>query len=258
MSYYEPKFMIFVMLFVSALCSLNFPVLGLVMAKFMFAMMDDPQGDAYLKNRNFWAAIWVIDVVFIGIVTFAQKYVFGKTGDRLTYNMRRELFRGILYKQVAWFDSETRAPGVLTCILSEDIMALNGMTTETVALMMQVILSLLMGVLISAFFCWQQVAVTMLCSPLLVIGAVGLNRLQWGRKSEDNSEKVDVYLKANALMSDSSVLKIDLTFMISIFVRLQLWTVPLATETMDATVDGWTMPSSTLWTMALRLRPTAL
>lgn len=47
--------------------------------------------------------------------------LFGLTGEGLTTNVRIDLVKGIIYKQLCWFDSESKAPGVLTNVLSEDV-----------------------------------------------------------------------------------------------------------------------------------------
>jgi hypothetical protein len=50
--------------------------------------------------------------------------------------MRKKLFKGMIYKYISWFDNKERAPGVLTNIFSEDISLLNGLSTETVSIML--------------------------------------------------------------------------------------------------------------------------
>jgi ABC-type multidrug transport system fused ATPase/permease subunit len=66
--------------------------------------------------------------------TFIQRYAFSYLGENLTLTVRKNLFAGIIYKDISWFDSKDRAPGILTNIVSEDISLLNGMSTETVSI----------------------------------------------------------------------------------------------------------------------------
>ena len=131
--------------------------------------------------------------------------MFGVTGENLTANIRQYLMRGILFKQVCWFDTEKRAPGVLTSILSEDVMALNGMTTDTLSTVIEAILGLMLGVTISSFFCWQQALVTILAAPILLLGVVAMSKLQWkrgGSNSFKENNEADPYEKSAALISD--------------------------------------------------------
>jgi hypothetical protein len=68
--------------------------------------------------------------------------MFGLGGENLTLIMRDKLFKSIIYKHVGWFDSRDKAPGILTNILSEDIITLNGMTTESIAIYIEAVLGL--------------------------------------------------------------------------------------------------------------------
>ena len=108
--------------------------------------------------------------------------MFGMTGENLTYNVRRDLMRGICFKQVEWFDRENRAPGILTNVLSADVTSLNGMTTETVSTIVEAGMGFIIGLVISSFFCWQMALATIACSPIMLIGIVAMSRLQWGNK----------------------------------------------------------------------------
>jgi ABC-type multidrug transport system fused ATPase/permease subunit len=96
---------------------------------------------------------------------------------------------GIIYKQYCWFDNEGHAPGVLTNVMAEDVMALNGMTTETLATATVAILGLGFGLALSAYFSWQMALLTLLASPIMLVGVYGMNRLQWGKKKGGSQGK---------------------------------------------------------------------
>ena len=65
--------------------------------------------------------MFLLEGFLVGIVGFLQKLVYAWSGENLTYKLRLELFKGIIYKQLAWFDRKDRAPGILSNILSEDV-----------------------------------------------------------------------------------------------------------------------------------------
>ena len=92
--------------------------------------------------------------MLLGSFAGLEKAMFAITGENLTYNVRRDLMRGILYKQVEWFDRKERAPGILTNVLSEDVSSLNGMTTETVSTLVEAGMSLFLGLIIASFISW--------------------------------------------------------------------------------------------------------
>jgi ABC-type multidrug transport system fused ATPase/permease subunit len=93
--------------------------------------------------------------VGIGILYAVEKTLFGVTGENLTAAVRVDLVKGILFKQLCWFDRESRAPGILTNVLSEDVQSLNGMTTETISTVVEAFLGLFLGLLVAMFFSWQ-------------------------------------------------------------------------------------------------------
>jgi len=92
--------------------------------------------------------------VGIAVFGFLQKYLFTYTGENLTLHYRRALYEGIIYKHIAWFDSKDKAPGVLSNVLSEDISALNGMTTESIYMLLECAFTLLIALALSLFYSW--------------------------------------------------------------------------------------------------------
>jgi hypothetical protein len=108
---------------------------------------------AYI-SRNHWFIFFTCLCFFIGVLIGTEKMIFGISGENLTHSVRKVLFKGIIFKQVCWFDDEKKAPGVLTTVLSEDVACLNGMTTETLATVMEAFMGLALGVALSAYYCW--------------------------------------------------------------------------------------------------------
>lgn len=82
-----------------------------------------------------------------------------------------------MHKSVGWYDDKTRAPGALTNILTEDISALNGLTTETVAISVEAALGLFFSCLICFLFSWRVALVVTLTCPFMVLGGLGTAKL---------------------------------------------------------------------------------
>ena len=153
MSYYSPKWLAYAGIVVSIINSFSFPVYGFIFSKILFVMMA-VNSPTFVHDRNFWCGMFLILVFLIGIFSFLQKYIFMYVGENLTFDIRIKLFKGIIYKQISWFDNKDRAPGILSNVLSEDIGALNGMTTEHLAVLVEAFLSLIIGIIIAMFFTW--------------------------------------------------------------------------------------------------------
>ena len=79
----------------------------------------------------------------------------------MTYTVRNKLFKSIIYKQVSWFDSKDRAPGILSNNLCEDINALNGLTTEYFSVLLESATSLGGGIILSMIYTWKMGLITL-------------------------------------------------------------------------------------------------
>jgi len=56
-----------------------------------------------------------------GVFVAIERIGMGVAGENLTFSVRKELIRALLYKQLSWYDSESRAPGILCTNFAEDI-----------------------------------------------------------------------------------------------------------------------------------------
>ena len=91
-------------------------------------------------------------------------------GERLSYTIRVSLLESVLHKQISWFDSEHHAPGIITKIMSENVIDLNGMTSELIVTVVEAILMLLFAVIGGIIICYQQAAVASILSPIIIGG----------------------------------------------------------------------------------------
>jgi ATP-binding cassette subfamily B (MDR/TAP) protein 1 len=110
------------------------------------------------------------------ILVFLQTYVFGLAGENLTLTIRRKLFDSIIYKNVSWFDSKQRAPGILTGILSEDVTEINGLSTETIAVYLEGIIGILIALIIAFKFTWRMALISIVTAPLVILGGFMMSR----------------------------------------------------------------------------------
>eukprot|EP00351_Strombidinopsis_sp_SopsisLIS2011_P005715 CAMPEP_0116874016 /NCGR_PEP_ID=MMETSP0463-20121206/5391_1 /TAXON_ID=181622 /ORGANISM="Strombidinopsis sp, Strain SopsisLIS2011" /LENGTH=329 /DNA_ID=CAMNT_0004517065 /DNA_START=2629 /DNA_END=3618 /DNA_ORIENTATION=+ len=112
-------------------------------------------------------------------------------------NLRVRLFKAILSKDIGWFDNKNRAPGIITTMLIEDITQVNGLTTESVGLMTEAGLGLVISVALAFVFSWELGIICAFVSPLMVLGGLGSARLQFAQRQDQ-----DYFKQANALLSD--------------------------------------------------------
>ena len=180
MSYYSPKVLAVLSFLTAIINAAAFPGLGLMSAKFQYIMFKAGYDPNYVFDRDHWIVYWILVVIGMSFFSGLERILIGICGENLTYNVRTELVRGILYKQLSWFDREERAPGVLTGVLSEDISLLNGMTTETLVVVVEAFMGLAVGLLLGLIYCWQEALLVLVTSPIMIVGAMAMSRLQWG------------------------------------------------------------------------------
>lgn len=80
-------------------------------------------------------------------------------------------------KNIGWFDDKSRAPGVLTNMISEDITAINGLTTEVAGVATEAFLGLALSCLTCFVFSWRLALVVTATCPFMVLGGLGMSRL---------------------------------------------------------------------------------
>lgn len=158
------------------------------------------------EKSKLWIGMFAILATGIATSALLNKLVFNEVGENLTFNVRKLLFSKIMDKEISWFDNKNRAPGILSNVLSEDINCLNGLTTEHIATLLEAILSLVVGIIISLFLNWKMALITLGITPLVSMGSIITSRLQWkvkpGSKTEEDDKKDDPYKQSNALLSD--------------------------------------------------------
>jgi hypothetical protein len=56
------------------------------------------------------------------------------------------------------------------------------MTTETIIVLIEALLSLILSFIVGCIYCWQEALVVLASSPIMIIGVIALARLSWGTK----------------------------------------------------------------------------
>lgn len=183
MKYYTPRWMAVVGFLASIASAFQLPMFGFILSQYVFvlAMPTDTTDEraAFEHERDVWTWAFIGLVFGIGLSSFTQKLCFGFGGDNLTLRLRIKLFEAILRKHVGWFDNKDRAPGVLTNIITEDISSVNGLTTEAIGIMVEAFLGIFISCLICFIFSWQLAIVITLISPFMILGGLGMAKLQF-------------------------------------------------------------------------------
>ena len=79
---------------------------------------------------------------------------------------------------------------------------MNGLTTETIAILTEAVLTMGIGIILALVVSWRIALVTIACSPLIFMGGVMMSKLQWKKLPRGETGEVDNYRDSNALLSD--------------------------------------------------------
>lgn len=86
------------------------------------------------------------------------------------------MFSELIYKQLAWYDRKPRLLERLSNLLKDEIVKLNGISTEFFSIVSEAFVALVAGLAISFAFEWSMTLISLTLAPLLVLGGVVMAR----------------------------------------------------------------------------------
>ena len=125
-----------------------------------------------MDEINFYALLFLILGIAAFILTTFQNACMTIVGEHITRSIRIETFRKIMKMPLFWFDDMKNNPGALTSRLSADCQKINGVTTTSVAIMLQNISSLVSGIVIAFVFEWRTALVALGLLPFMIISGI--------------------------------------------------------------------------------------
>ncbi|CAF4068150.1 unnamed protein product, partial [Rotaria sordida] len=160
------------------------------------------QGNFTLINDNFMPNIgkqsmWL---VFMGCATIVVGYFqvafWSIACERQTRRLRETLFRSILNKEIAYFD--TNQTGQLSTRLTEDVNKVHDGTGDKIGSALQFIASFIAGLILGFIKGWKLTLVILSISPILVVSAAICTRIT----ATMTSQELKSYAKAGAVAEE--------------------------------------------------------
>ncbi|XP_067305159.1 ATP-dependent translocase ABCB1 [Pseudorasbora parva] len=118
---------------------------------------------------------------------FFQGFMFGKSGELLTMRLRRQAFNAMMRQEIAWFDDNNNAVGVLTTKLATDASLVKGAAGSRLGLATNTICSLGIAVIVAFIHSWQLTLLILACVPFLTGANFIQMRAMAGHTSKDQS-----------------------------------------------------------------------
>lgn len=125
-------------------------------------------GDKLTTDSNFWAIMFVVIAIATFVSSFAQNALFGYSSEYLTERIRKDVFDTILRQDIAFFDDERNATGILTSNLSTDAQRIQGISGVTIGTIFQVSTNLVGGVIVALIYGWKLALVATAALPILI------------------------------------------------------------------------------------------
>ncbi|CAM9703395.1 unnamed protein product, partial [Scytosiphon promiscuus] len=131
-----------------------------------------PDTDEMRRVGNLWA----LGFVGLGLAAFVGNFIlstgFAVAGERMTRTLRIMAFEAMVRHDIAWFDKESSAVGVLTARLEAEASLVRRSTGSSVAHATQMAMTLTIGAVIGLVFAWQIGLLAFATIPLIAAAGV--------------------------------------------------------------------------------------
>uniref|UniRef100_A0ACD5WJT9 Uncharacterized protein n=1 Tax=Avena sativa TaxID=4498 RepID=A0ACD5WJT9_AVESA len=141
------------------------PVFALMLSSAIKSFYKPP--DKLKKDTSFWGLMCVV-IGIISIISIPVEYfLFGIAGGKLIERIRALSFRSIVHQEVAWFDDPKNSSGGLGARLSIDALNVRRLVGDNLALTIQIISTVVTGVVIAMRADWKLSLIIICVIPLV-------------------------------------------------------------------------------------------
>lgn len=173
------------------------PLFGVLLSNMIETFYQPPE--KLKKDSRIYAIMFVV----LGFLSFlampARSYFFAVAGSKLIQRIRRMTFEKVVHMEMAWFDDSENSSGAIESRLSVDAAAFRSLVGDNLALLVQNIATLSIGLAIAFAANWQLSFIILGLIPL-----IGLN--SWAQmvfmKGFSANAKI-IYEKASQVAGDA-------------------------------------------------------
>ena len=153
----------------------GFPLQSYIFAKIVSVFSET--GPALLASGSFWALMFFVLSIAIGISYFGIGYGTNYVAQHVAYTYKREYFQNILHKSIAFYDAEENSSGSLTSRLTSDPKSINELLGPNITYPAIGVFNIIGSITLSFVFGWK-LTIVVLCSATPLIIAAGFIRLK--------------------------------------------------------------------------------
>ncbi|KAL7321325.1 hypothetical protein PS15m_001109 [Mucor circinelloides] len=175
----------------AAIAGAVFPVFSLVFARVIteISVPGSNLNPGPFRGVNLYAFLFVV-IGIAGFIGFALQVVsFEVAGERYTKRIRALVFRKYMKFEIGYFDEEANHAGALTSKLAVDAKNVNEMVTKVWGDVSQVIVTCIIGLIISFVYSWTLTLIIMCMVPFIVAATAYESRVHRGY--EDSTKRAN-------------------------------------------------------------------
>ena len=187
----DKKLLFFIGFIVSVGNGLIFPAFSIFISLMLDTLLSFSTNVSQARtDANLYALIFLLLGIASLILNAIQHTIFTVVGESVTEKVRNETYLKILRMSVAWFDRPKNSSGSLSARLASDCHVINGLITTFLGLMIQIVTTLIAGVVIAFVYEWRTAAVATGLLPIMVIsGAIQMAFTQGFSDKTDKAYK---------------------------------------------------------------------
>jgi ATP-binding cassette subfamily B (MDR/TAP) protein 1 len=174
------------------------PTYGILLAE-SISSLSDPNLEI-VKTDGFKLSMYFLTLaVSSGVAVFFQTSMFGLQGEYLTKRLRSIIYDKYLRLHMGYYDNPENTPGALLTKLSSDTTKVNGIALSMFSIMVQSIVTLILGVSLGIVYEWRIGLITIGFVPFIIL----TSGIQW-RLMQNLSIADDVIeSQAGSILSES-------------------------------------------------------
>lgn len=182
--------------FMACISGITWPAYGLLLAEAIFRLSDNPlqpkPKGQILDDGIFLAGMFLIIAGAAGIANFFVGNLFSIMGEFLAKSMRVKCFEKFLSVQMSYYDISENNPGTLLTKLASDTLKINGIALSMFAVLLETLITLLVGLILSLIFSWQLSLLCLGFVPFIILASAMNLRIQKGLNASDEVKEKEL------------------------------------------------------------------
>lgn len=196
----DKKLLFFIGFFVSVGNGLIFPAFSIFLSKMLAILVKFSDNASQARtDANLYALIFLLLAIASLILNLIQHTIFTNIGESVTEKIRNETYLKILKMPVPWFDKPKNSSGNISTRLASDCHTVNGLLTTYLGLLIQILTTLISGIIIAFLYEWRTSLVAFGLLPIMIIS--GAIQMAFTQGFSDKTDKA--YKDSSSLITEA-------------------------------------------------------